>query len=710
MEIGAGSEEASEPVQGNAQEVLTVVAPPVQDNPSEAEAVVEAAHPQDGVREQGELEDSSAFYSPRGSNDSPASSPSGSETSQDSQGAPSPPAQDGLETSAAAESLPPTAETARPTTAAASSGAEEDADFAEEASDTVNEQPEVAVADEEPPKPELPRRTAAWIPPLLSKLDESLPASEYVAVQRGLLWDVLRDGTCPLHLRVRLEQAFRQPAVDPPVVVPSPATVDASVEGDIQPSIVELSVDKQVHINDLSGRCSAAVVSMLSLPDALAIRSCGSFGLNWAMERVVAEGTELEKAHNRIRARLWIQRVSDLTAGTADETIFETQVRSFANDALRRRMESEMVEAKLHMERQILAFQGEVDRRMEEQAMRVQTIVEERVQDQLDTILASEMERVRQLVEERVQERVRLLVQREVRQVVCEVHVRLAVLVRENEQLRGAFAKHADTCFKSLVWALNLDNDVSWGIKRKGLIARALQVLWCCRRRARGAKSWLSGKDVEPQGSGPQPLRARLEALQRLAASSSAEDASAISDLAKFWGPVIDLMEATRPRAIAAATAGLVAPNEPSASEAGGASSASASASASAPSDAASTTVVSAAHADGGASIAGSSHVATLAPLPGEASANAADVTTDNANASSVVAADVDVASVRIAAAPVSRSDAAATPDPSQARTVHGQLDSRDEEPDEEVWESRLGLEEPPEPYEESSDDVDSPS
>merc|ERR1719171_511370 len=108
------------------------------------------------------------------------------------------------------------------------------------------------------------------------------------------------------------------------------------------------------------------------------------------MHRAIAGLDELKHVHNRMRARLWMQRVSDLTKDTEDETLFETQVRSFANDALRRRMEGEMIEAKLHMERQIHAFQGEVDRRMEEQALRVHAIVEERVQQQLDARLTDE--------------------------------------------------------------------------------------------------------------------------------------------------------------------------------------------------------------------------------------------------------------------------------------------------------------------------------
>merc|ERR1719434_615914 len=173
------------------------------------------------------------------------------------------------------------------------------------------------------------------------------------------------------------------------------------------------------------------------------------------MHRATAGHSDLMRVHDRIRTRLWIQRVADITKDTADETLFENQVKSFANDALRRRMEAEMAEAKLHMERQIHAFQGEVDRRMEEQALRVHAIVEERVQQQLDTILAAEMEKVRALVEERVQDRVRAVVQREVRATVCEVQARLVALACENDRLRCAFVEHSDLCFRSLVWMLS---------------------------------------------------------------------------------------------------------------------------------------------------------------------------------------------------------------------------------------------------------------
>jgi hypothetical protein len=159
------------------------------------------------------------------------------------------------------------------------------------------------------------------------------------------------------------------------------------------------------------GPCLSLISAYLPLLELLSLRACGCASLEWAMQRCAVSDRHLgalDKVHDRIRTRLWIQRVSDLNKDSDDETAYETCIRSFANDALRRRMEAEMAEAKLDMERQIHAFQAEVDRRMEEQAVRVHAIVEERVQHQLDAILATEMDKVRTMVEERVQGRVRV--------------------------------------------------------------------------------------------------------------------------------------------------------------------------------------------------------------------------------------------------------------------------------------------------------------
>merc|ERR1719382_2432788 len=123
----------------------------------------------------------------------------------------------------------------------------------------------------------------------------------------------------------------------------------------------------------------------------------------WAMQRDFAPQANDEHGarhwvHDRIRARLWMRRIEDVTAGTKDETVFETRMRTLADDALRSRMETEMEEALAHMEDQIRTFQAEVDRRLEEQEEHVRRLVEERVQKELDAILASG---VQAMIEER---------------------------------------------------------------------------------------------------------------------------------------------------------------------------------------------------------------------------------------------------------------------------------------------------------------------
>jgi len=272
----------------------------------------------------------------------------------------------------------------------------------------------------------------------------------------------------------------------------------------------------------LSGPDLALIAARLPLAEVLALRATSSVGVEWAMHRAISGVEELKKVHDRIRARLWIQRVSDLTKDTEDETMFETQVRSFANDALRRRMEAEMIEAKVQMERQIHAFQGEVDRRMEEQALRVHAIVEERVQHQLDAILAAEMEKVRAMVEERVQERVRSVVRNEVRTTVCEVHARLTSLTHENDCLRAAFIEQSGPYLR---YACSLSPGAT------GLIARALRFTWLGRRCCTRLFGWLFGVP----DSRRERMRAGLEVLRR---TTGADDgAQSLGELRARWGP-----------------------------------------------------------------------------------------------------------------------------------------------------------------------------
>lgn len=149
-----------------------------------------------------------------------------------------------------------------------------------------------------------------------------------------------------------------------------------------------------------------------------------------------------------------MRRIADLTQGTKDESVFETRLRSLADDALRSRMQTEMEEALAHMETKINTFQAEVDRRLQEQERHVKRMVEERVQQELDSILASEVAKVQHMVEERVRVRFEAIVQGEIRETVRALQVELDAFGEENETLRYAFAE-ANLRAKYLYWALN---------------------------------------------------------------------------------------------------------------------------------------------------------------------------------------------------------------------------------------------------------------
>merc|ERR1712151_1263103 len=95
-----------------------------------------------------------------------------------------------------------------------------------------------------------------------------------------------------------------------------------------------------------------------------------------------------------------------------------------------------------------------VDRRLEEQEQHVRSLVEERVQKELDAILATEVGKVQAMVEERIRERVSSMFQGEMREVVRELQGKVNVLLNENEILQDAFAE-ANLRSKMLFWALH---------------------------------------------------------------------------------------------------------------------------------------------------------------------------------------------------------------------------------------------------------------
>lgn len=204
----------------------------------------------------------------------------------------------------------------------------------------------------------------------------------------------------------------------------------------------------------LDRRCLASVTGFLPFAEVLTVRASSREPLQWAMQRGASDDDGPHRwVHDRIRTRLWMRRIADLTQGTRDESVFETRLRSLADEALRSRMEMEMQEALAHMESQIRAFQAEVDRRLEEQEQHVRRLVEERVQQELDQILASEVVKVQAMVEERVRERVSAVFRNEVRETVRELQARLDSLSGENDLLRDAFAE-ANFRAKCVFWAL----------------------------------------------------------------------------------------------------------------------------------------------------------------------------------------------------------------------------------------------------------------
>jgi len=294
----------------------------------------------------------------------------------------------------------------------------------------------------------------------------------FVAVPRHLLKEVIADGCCPLHLRLQLLRALELGTSSSSTNRCTVELLDLGSCGAQQPVpilnlppvdvVAAASVVGPWHsdeigegpLADLDRQCLATVTAFLAYPDVLAVRCCSREPLQWAMMRgALREDGPRHWVHDRIRTRLWMRRIADVTRGTKDESVFETRMRSLADEALRSRMETEMQEALAHMEEQIRAFQAEVDRRLEEQERHVRRLVEERVQQELDSILASEVVKVQAMVEQRVRERVSAVFQREVRETVRELQTRLDALLDENEVLRDAFAE-ANFRSKCLFWAM----------------------------------------------------------------------------------------------------------------------------------------------------------------------------------------------------------------------------------------------------------------
>jgi len=346
------------------------------------------------------------------------------------------------------------------------------------------------------------------------------------------------------------ETAALLPALDESELI-SPEEVKEAQKLD-QEELLQLQVaqlrDRETFTR-LEPPCLVLVVCGLPLPEVLALRAVSSSALQWSMHVAIARLGQVCVAHHRVRTRLWISRLEEINRSTSDESVYDSKVRRLADDALRRRMEAEMADARQDMENRIRDFHLEVDRRMEAQAVRVHAIVEERVQQQLDAILAAEMEKVRVLVEERVQGRVHQVVQREVYATVCEMQAKLATLAKENEKLRTVFLEHldhSDLCFRSLVWALNPNST--------GLFARTLRLIWCCRRRFTRFSAWMLGVPLDRRRD---ILRARLELMQQagaLRAASAGNESQRIEGRQKLLAALQGAAEAAEAHHRASAT------------------------------------------------------------------------------------------------------------------------------------------------------------
>jgi len=208
--------------------------------------------------------------------------------------------------------------------------------------------------------------------------------------------DILRDGSCPLHLRTQLSRLL----------------AGGSPE--------EESSHTGCFFDGIDGECASTITSFLPLADLLAARAASSELLHNAMRHVshvVEEGASHQSTmcsdpesnkelgaeppakqavvfvHDRIRVRLWLQRLGDITSGCADEAIFESRMRSFVDTSMRYRMEAEVAAAKQGMEEEVRAaklnmlqcvqaISDEVDRRVREKVAALQEEFDRRAGDQ----------------------------------------------------------------------------------------------------------------------------------------------------------------------------------------------------------------------------------------------------------------------------------------------------------------------------------------
>eukprot|EP00928_Gymnodinium_smaydae_P055134 TRINITY_DN3873_c1_g3_i1.p1 TRINITY_DN3873_c1_g3~~TRINITY_DN3873_c1_g3_i1.p1 ORF type:complete len:476 (+),score=110.32 TRINITY_DN3873_c1_g3_i1:56-1483(+) len=207
------------------------------------------------------------------------------------------------------------------------------------------------------------------------------------------------------------------------------------------------------------GRGDAAAAAAADVPAGVPADSEGRDATSVRVETALPEVRQVD-IYNRIRARLWLQRLGDVTLGARDESVFDTAVRSYVDEGLRRRLEREVAAAKLMMEAEVreakssmlqciqvvseevdrrvrenvVALRAEFDRRTSEQARGLQEMVERRVIEQTAAMQAEvdrRTESVRIAMEDCAREQVAAAAR--LRAEVAETRTSLEARVRQQE-------------------------------------------------------------------------------------------------------------------------------------------------------------------------------------------------------------------------------------------------------------------------------------
>jgi len=174
-------------------------------------------------------------------------------------------------------------------------------------------------------------------------------------------------------------------------------------------------------LQGLDGCCTSAIASFLPQTDVLSVRAAGVEPLCNIMVSHLCEeddagsnSNELSEApltsslstvHERIRVRLLLRRLSEITAHTPDEHVFETQVRSFVDESLRRRLEGEVAAAKKGMEEEVRMAKAGMLRCVQEISVEVDRRVHDKIaalQEEMDRLSAEQARGLREMIEKRV--------------------------------------------------------------------------------------------------------------------------------------------------------------------------------------------------------------------------------------------------------------------------------------------------------------------